>query len=278
LHDHTLLFVVCTRLFALLQTVLHEAGCTENLCTFYNLSQETACSSLNETVCSYYPKCIECVEGQLTYLNLIGQELTGKISTSIGSLTSLSWLNLANNGLNSTVPSEIGRLSLLTELGFNNNPNLHGTVPIEFGNLVNLADFHIDGCSLVGVVPPLGLFNMECYLQFDKHVGNCFDIDAGACVERSCVCMRSGQRPSLCPPATPMPALMQSPPIEPRASLLVAASRHVASFAGLATTSQALSLLVGIVARVILSAVVVVTLCLVFYFLVRRRIVGTERV
>ncbi|WVZ12596.1 hypothetical protein V8G54_017126 [Vigna mungo] len=71
---------------------------------------------------------IVCSNGNVSVINLQSMNLSGNISPSFASLTSVTKLLLANNALTGTIPSELTRMPGLVELDVSNN-QLHGKVP-----------------------------------------------------------------------------------------------------------------------------------------------------
>ncbi|XP_014521496.1 receptor protein kinase TMK1 [Vigna radiata var. radiata] len=71
---------------------------------------------------------IVCSNGNVSVINLQSMNLSGNISPSFASLTSVTKLLLPNNALTGTIPSELTRMPGLVELDVSNN-QLHGKVP-----------------------------------------------------------------------------------------------------------------------------------------------------
>ena len=107
--------------------------------------------------------------GQVGYLDLSGNQLTGTIPTELGNLTNLRFLYLGGNSLSGSIPTELGNLTNLEYLHLYDN-QLSGDIP-DFSALP-LDDFRIqqnqfvfsdfetefedynDGSILVFVYPP----------------------------------------------------------------------------------------------------------------------------
>lgn len=79
---------------------------------------------------------IVCVRGNISVVNFQNMVLSGTISPSFASLTSVTKLLLSNNSLTGTIPSELTNMPLLQELDVSNN-HLYGVVP-AFRKDVNL--------------------------------------------------------------------------------------------------------------------------------------------
>jgi hypothetical protein len=90
--------------------------------------------------------------GRMTAMNLSGYDLTGKIPTLIGALTSLWYLNLSSNLLTGVIPTQIGALTSLTVLGLPEN-RLTGEIPTQIGALTSLTTLSLYGNRLTGEIP-----------------------------------------------------------------------------------------------------------------------------
>ena len=89
---------------------------------------------------------------RVTKLELGGKFLTGRIPSSLGSLTGLENLDLSNNSLTGAIPAELGNLTRLTRLRLNNN-DLKGRIPTELGSLTNLRVLDLSENRLNGAIP-----------------------------------------------------------------------------------------------------------------------------
>ena len=101
--------------------------------------------------------------GQVTELDLSGNELTGPIPAPLGDLELLQELNLAGrwdptsqqrftNALTGPIPDELGRLDHLRQLSLGDNA-LTGEIPDALGNLANLESLGLGGNGLTGPIP-----------------------------------------------------------------------------------------------------------------------------
>ena len=101
----------------------------------------------------------------LDYLGLDGNELTGPIPPELGNLTALNSLNLHNNQLTGPIPPELGNLTALNSLDLHNN-QLTGSIPSELGNRHASRFLHLNlsGNRLAGPIPP-ELGNLENLLS-----------------------------------------------------------------------------------------------------------------
>ncbi len=95
--------------------------------------------------------------GQVTGLELVGNQLTGKIPKELGDLTNLEELNLSFNQLSGEIPAALGNLSNLKKLWLVGNPpvgnQLSGALPEELGNLTNLEVLILNYNQLSGPLP-----------------------------------------------------------------------------------------------------------------------------
>ena len=106
--------------------------------------------------------------GQVTRLDLSGNDLTGPIPAELGKLASLLDLSLSHNNLTGPIPPELGDLASLLGLYLSYN-NLTGPVPAELGKLASLQYLNLCCNDLTGPIPPelgnlaslqsLGLYN-----------------------------------------------------------------------------------------------------------------------
>lgn len=108
--------------------------------------------------------------GNVTWLYLDFNELSGVVPPEMGNLTSLELLDLSNNKfsrLYGDIPPELGNLTNLQELNLNNTA-VEGTLPSELGNLTDLRMLDLGSSDVSGNIPPeLGnLTNLQLlYLQ-----------------------------------------------------------------------------------------------------------------
>lgn len=89
---------------------------------------------------------------------------TGQIPASIGFLDRLVRFDVYENLLTGTLPAAIGFLDNLQILDVALNPDLGGTVPVEFQNLVTLREFYIGGTNISGEIPS-GVCTDTLYLE-----------------------------------------------------------------------------------------------------------------
>ncbi len=78
------------------------------------------------------------VNGHVTQLNIVFNNLTGSMPSELGNLTGLARLYIYNNqNLTGNIPPELGSLTGLQRLYLYNN-HLTGSIPPELGSLINL--------------------------------------------------------------------------------------------------------------------------------------------
>ena len=90
--------------------------------------------------------------GQVTRLNLGGNQLSGEVPSHLGGLSNLQDLALGANHLSGAIPPELGGLSSLQRLSLWGN-QLSGNIPAELGGLSNLQELALGGNQLSGSIP-----------------------------------------------------------------------------------------------------------------------------
>ncbi|MEP4599140.1 MAG: LamG-like jellyroll fold domain-containing protein, partial [Cyclobacteriaceae bacterium] len=95
---------------------------------------------------------VDAIEGVVTTLSLVGNNLTGTLPASLGSLVSLDYLLLFNNAITGTIPPEYGNLTNVTYFNISLN-QLTGTIPTELANLTNCNIFSLSRNQLTGDIP-----------------------------------------------------------------------------------------------------------------------------
>ena len=89
--------------------------------------------------------------GNVTELELPGNNLSGTLPAALGSLTSLTTLDLGDNRLSGTLP-DLGALSSLTTLKLGAN-RLSGTIPDWLSSLTSLTTLNLRDNRLTGAIP-----------------------------------------------------------------------------------------------------------------------------
>ncbi|KAH9618146.1 hypothetical protein KSS87_008499 [Heliosperma pusillum] len=97
------------------------------------------------------PECITSLI-LLHHLDLVGNQMTGKIPSLIGQLKELTVINLADNALTGSIPPSLVNLARLMHLDLRNN-KLSGELPSEMGRLQMLSRALLSGNQLGGPFP-----------------------------------------------------------------------------------------------------------------------------
>ena len=91
--------------------------------------------------------------GQVAWLQLVDNGLSGPLPPELGNLASLEVLELGGNSLSGSIPPELGNLASLEVLELSGN-SLSGSIPPELGNLASLEWLALFGSDLTGPIPP----------------------------------------------------------------------------------------------------------------------------
>ncbi|XP_017221821.1 MDIS1-interacting receptor like kinase 2-like [Daucus carota subsp. sativus] len=83
---------------------------------------------------------------------LWGNNLSGKLPSSLGNLTNLNLLDISYNHLSATLPSSLSNITNLERLDVSHN-NLSGRLPSLLGNLTNLERLDVSQNHLTGFIP-----------------------------------------------------------------------------------------------------------------------------
>lgn len=119
-------------------------------------------------ICSWYG--VHCLlNGTVTSLILVNNNLSGEIPSSLGSLANIQLLDLPNNNLSGEIPTTIGSLAKLRSLFLNNN-HLTGEIPSDIGSLPSLQFVDLSSNSLTGEIPSsLGSLPNLQYLYLESN-------------------------------------------------------------------------------------------------------------
>ncbi|VAH96129.1 unnamed protein product [Triticum turgidum subsp. durum] len=108
----------------------------QKLCNLKVLNFEDV--NINASIGEFMDRLPRCSWSTIQVLSLCDNNMTGKLPTLIGNMTSLSVLDVSANMITGTVPLEVGALSNLTELDLSYN-KLNGVLMKEhFSGLLNL--------------------------------------------------------------------------------------------------------------------------------------------
>src|SRR5690606_4782162 len=108
---------------------------------------------------------------KVTEINLLFNNLNGKLPASLGNLKNLKKLELSFNPISGEIPSELGNLEKLEVLAINGTA-LNGNIPESLGNLSNLKQLHLSSNQLSGSISEnLGnLKQIEVFNVFDNNL------------------------------------------------------------------------------------------------------------
>ena len=82
----------------------------------------------DDEYCNWYG--VTCEDGNVTWIWLHGNHLTGTIPTEVGGLKALRYLQIHNNDLSGTIPTELGGIPSLTYVWIDTN-RFSGGIPDE---------------------------------------------------------------------------------------------------------------------------------------------------
>ncbi len=92
------------------------------------------------------------VDGRVTALELVGNNLSSELPEDLGSLSKLKTIDLSDNELSGELPTSFWTMSSLVQIDFDNN-SFDGELPAEIANLVNLEELYLSGNSFSGSIP-----------------------------------------------------------------------------------------------------------------------------
>jgi Leucine-rich repeat (LRR) protein len=108
---------------------------------------------------------ITVVAGRVIAIDLVNNNLSGKVPYVLGSIADLGALDLDSNQLVGSIPPTLGNLSNLLILALNNN-QLTDTIPASLGNLSKLEGLFLFRNQLSGAIPP-GLGDLSALLELN---------------------------------------------------------------------------------------------------------------
>ncbi|KAK1692461.1 hypothetical protein QYE76_009158 [Lolium multiflorum] len=103
-------------------------------------------------VCNWTGVACHEVTHRVVNLTLSEQNLSGKVSPTLGNLSHLRKLDLSRNHFAGSVPPELGNLSRLSCLDLSENLFV-GVVPLQLGKLTQLHELSLSGNQLEGSIP-----------------------------------------------------------------------------------------------------------------------------
>jgi len=117
--------------------------------------------------------------GCVEKIELVQNNLIGKIPNDIGDFGELEYLRLSHNpGLTGEIPSSICNLTNLSKLHLSNN-SLTGSIPENIGNLVKLRQLLLQSNNLTGSLP-VSLWQLDVldyFLIYYNNLTGCFPIE-----------------------------------------------------------------------------------------------------
>ncbi|XP_021843456.1 receptor-like protein kinase isoform X2 [Spinacia oleracea] len=103
----------------------------------------------------------------LTWINFTNNNLSGSLPPELGNLTELRYIFMSRNNLEGLLPSELGKWNKLLKLDLSFN-SLNGTIPSSFGSLTSLSYLDLSENHLIGGVPS---FLSELQMLQELHLG-----------------------------------------------------------------------------------------------------------
>nr|XP_017219692.1 PREDICTED: probable LRR receptor-like serine/threonine-protein kinase At3g47570 isoform X2 [Daucus carota subsp. sativus] len=107
---------------------------------------------------------------KINYLNLAGNQLYGRLPSSIGNLINLDTFGLDDNQFSGTIPISIGNLEKLQVVAFSQN-KFSGVIPQSIGNLTLLTKLYMNMNRLEGNIP-INLANCSRLLTLELSQNN----------------------------------------------------------------------------------------------------------
>ncbi|KAI8849637.1 hypothetical protein BC829DRAFT_391264 [Chytridium lagenaria] len=122
------------------------------------------------------------VLNQLENINLVSNNLTGRITADIGDLKNLTAVRLDGNRIDGTIPAAVGRIDHLQILRVAGNTNMTGFLPPSMASMAHLQWLDINGTSITGDIStaPLPKNITTCNLSPLFCVPTAFEAPVGA--------------------------------------------------------------------------------------------------
>jgi Leucine-rich repeat (LRR) protein len=124
---------------------------------------------INEPVSNWHGITVD--NNQVTAINLLFNNMEGRLPSSIGDLEHLKSLELSFNKISGEIPSEIGKLTQLEVFALNGN-NIEGSIPSSIGSLSSLKELHLSSNNISGSIPNSlnALKQLEVLNLFDNSI------------------------------------------------------------------------------------------------------------
>ncbi|CAJ2658754.1 unnamed protein product [Trifolium pratense] len=108
---------------------------------------------------------MSCSNRSLKFLYLSQNQLTGKLSNSLGKFNHLFGLDLSDSGISGPIPTSIGNLSNLGSLDLEGNM-MNGTIPESIGQLTNLYSLNLLENYWEGIMTNVHFHNLTNLVSF----------------------------------------------------------------------------------------------------------------
>ena len=115
-------------------------------------------------------------------INLLFNNLNGKLPASLGELKNLKKLELSFNPISGSIPTELGNMEQLEVLAINGTA-VSGNIPESLGKLSNLRQLHLSSNQLSGTIPEIlgDLKNIEVFNVFDNDLYGALPLGLANC-------------------------------------------------------------------------------------------------
>ncbi len=153
--------------FVIAQVSKQEKQVLLNLYTATNGPEWNNQWNLEKPVETWYGITVE--KNKVVGINLLFNNLNGKLPASLGELKNLRKLELSFNPISGSIPTEFGNMENLEVLAINGTA-VSGSIPESLSRLSNLKQLHLSSNQLSGTIPnSLGeLKKIEVFNVFDN--------------------------------------------------------------------------------------------------------------
>ena len=130
---------------------------------------------INEPVSNWHGITVE--NNQVTAINLLFNNMEGKLPSTISDLENLKSLELSFNKISGSIPAEVGQLSQLEVFALNGN-NIEGSIPSSIGSMSSLKELHLSSNKISGTIPTSlsNLTQLEILNLFDNSISGTLPI------------------------------------------------------------------------------------------------------